>query len=164
MTFNVPVQELAAFLKKDVAARSAKALRAVQLTVALQGPRIAQRLVSNTKPMPVDRGTYRRSFHAEDLPNGAVFYNSAPHAGVMEYGRRPGTFPPVKALTEWVRRKRIERDPKKAAGIAFAIALKMKREGWPGAGRTAPRIVERTGKELLPLVMTAVRDALTGPI
>ena len=44
-------------------------------------------------------------------------------------GRGPGKRPPVAPLLEWVRFKGIEKDSKKALGIAFAIANKIAREG-----------------------------------
>lgn len=44
-------------------------------------------------------------------------------------GRPPGAPPPVQPLQDWVIAKGIERDPKKARGVAFAIRRKIMNEG-----------------------------------
>lgn len=83
-----------------------RAIGIIQRTVRLHGPRLAQREVDGISPKPVDRGTYRRSFHVEKIPTGAVIFNSAPHAAVIEYGRRAGSRPPpIDAIADWVLRK-----------------------------------------------------------
>ncbi len=44
-------------------------------------------------------------------------------------GRPPGAPPPISPLQDWVIAKGIERDPKKARGVAFAIRRKIMNEG-----------------------------------
>lgn len=86
----------------------AEAVKTIRTTVKLRGPQAVQRVIGNLPKMPVDRGTYRRSFQFEDIPNGAVAYNFQLYAPIIEYGRRPGAkMPPVAMLFEWVKRHRI---------------------------------------------------------
>lgn len=83
-------------------------VESMRTTVKVHAPRIAQTLVNQENPKPVDRGTYRRSFAADDVPGGVVFYNFAPHAAIIEEGRRPGAkMPPLQVIFDWVRRKKI---------------------------------------------------------
>lgn len=54
----------------------------------------------------VNTGYYKRAWKAERVDaETARIWNDAPYAGVIEYGRRPGTFPPLAALEPWVARK-----------------------------------------------------------
>ena len=53
------------------------------------------------------------------------------YAQPMESGSRPH-MPPVEPIAEWVRRK-LGKKPAEAKGIAFAIALKIAKEGSEGA-------------------------------
>jgi hypothetical protein len=43
---------------------------------------------------PVDQGTMRRAWDVHDEPNAVVLENDAPHAAIVELGRRPGKWPP----------------------------------------------------------------------
>lgn len=53
-----------------------------------------------------DQGTYRRAWAAKKIQGGAELRNDAPHAGVIEYGRRPGARrPPLEPILAWVRRR-----------------------------------------------------------
>lgn len=84
-----------------------EAVEVIRKTVKLHGPRIVQAEVQAVTPrIPVDRGTYRRSWRFEDMPGGAVVYNFSPHAPVIELGRRAGgRMPPLSVIADWVRRK-----------------------------------------------------------
>lgn len=106
--FTINPKELGRILTEDHARMVEASVRAIQTTVALHGPRIAQAVVASANPPPVDRGTYRRSFKAQKVANGAVFYNFAPYASIIEEGRRKGAkMPPVDVILAWVKRKRI---------------------------------------------------------
>ena len=76
-------------------------------------------------------------------------------------GRAPGAPPPVQPLQDWVIAKGIERNPKKARGVAFAIRRKImnegterykKRENWVGIDNKGKRIpggrLEQAEKEI----------------
>lgn len=80
----------------------------------------------------MDTGRYVQSWKAMPTENGAVTYNDAPYAGIIEFGRRAGARqPPVSALIPWIRRK-LRLSPKEAASAAFAIAREIGRKGIKG--------------------------------
>lgn len=135
-------------LKKD-AALVPEAVKTIRRVVKLHGPRLVQAEISELTKPPVDRGTYRRSFKFEDTKDGAVAYNFAPYAPVIEFGRRPGMkAPPLAAIMAWIERKGIGRQmgPKQRGpggrsavlrrkaqvrGLAYVIARQIKRRGLP---------------------------------
>lgn len=66
---------------------------------------------------------YSESFEKRMVPNGVNVDNSAPHADIIEFGRRPGApGPPVAAIQAWMDVKGIE-------GSARAIARAIHRRG-----------------------------------
>jgi hypothetical protein len=72
------------------------------------------------------------SLEAKVVGQGADFAVAIMGEDYLEYqdtGRRAGKMPPVDPLAKWVQQKGIESDPKKARGIAFAIAKAHKRIG-----------------------------------
>ena len=143
-------------------ARREAVVRAIQLTCATRAPMEIQKVVDATKPLPVDRGTYRRGFKVRDLRDGAMIYNSVLHAPIIEWGRRAGKMPPIDAITDWVIRKGMVphvRRGKKGAGwtvwdqrqaaqqIAWLIARKMK-------------ATAREGKHILGQALGAINSAV----
>lgn len=159
---RVSLDDLAATVGADIERIKPRVLAAVQDTVQVHGPRLFAAAVATAQPRPpVDRGTYRRNTHIEDLPDGAVMYNRTPYAGVIEEGRRPGRrMPPVRLLAEWVRRKGISKDPAEAKQIAFAIARKMKAQGWPFAPNQPMRIMGKVAERLDPLIQEEIDKAM----
>jgi hypothetical protein len=184
-TFTVNLTDLAKSLTEDHRRMLEVSVRAIQDAVSLHGPRIAQATVNSISPPPVDRGTYRRSFKAQKVANGAVFYNFAPHAPIIEMGRRPGSkMPPVGVILAWVKRKKIgatfagpvqptrkvystlggkSRKPgarklavdRQQRGIALMIARSIGRRGLP-----ARHVLALTEQVLTPIVEKAIDDAL----
>lgn len=116
-------------------------------------PEPAARPPAGYRP-PIDTGDYARSWKAEDIEGGALFYSAASpavKAGVIEEGRRPGVGIPIEPLAEWVRRKLGVQDPAQARGIAFAISMKQKKQGRPGLyvlKRAHPKILEAAEKNV----------------
>src|SRR5689334_12091271 len=103
---SIKLEDASSFVVKGHARRIQEAVETVRRLVRLQGPRAVQEAVDATSPLPVDRGTYRRSFRYDDIPRGIALANSAPYASVIEHGRRPGARqPPTSAIADWVRRK-----------------------------------------------------------
>ena len=52
------------------------------------------------------RGDYERGFYVRQTHDGALLGNNAPHAGVLEKGRRPGRKPPPAAvILLWMQEK-----------------------------------------------------------
>ncbi len=140
-------------LRKD-AGLVQEAVKVIRRTVKLHGPRLVQAEISALTRPPVDRGTYRRSFKFEDAKDGAVAYNFAPYAPIIEYGRRRGQkAPPVAAIAAWILRKGIGRQAgptgartsrtgerratvhklkqRQAMALAYVIARQIKRRGLP---------------------------------
>jgi len=121
-----------------------EAVEVIRRTVKLRGPQRVQEVISALAPRaPVDRETYRRDWHADDIPTGAAFYNSSPYASIIEWGRRIGAkAPPLKVIIDWVSRKKIAGDPgathaarsrdSEVRSVAFLIARAIKRRGIKG--------------------------------
>lgn len=77
----------------------------------------------------VNTGAFARSWRAIPLPDGAALTNSSSYAPVIEYGRRPGTFPPKAPLIEWIKRRLLtkpktkkRRGPRESAESSHAKA------------------------------------------
>lgn len=135
-------------LTKD-AGMVAEAVKTIRRVVKLYGPRFIQEEITSLAKPPVDRGTYRRSFRFDDVKDGAVIYNFAPYAPVLEYGRRPGQkAPPIAAIAAWIERKGIAaqfgprqrgaggraaamRRKAQVRALAYVIARQIKRRGMP---------------------------------
>ena len=135
------------------------AVAVIRRTVKLHGPRLVQEEIEKIQPYkPVDRGTYRRNFKFEDVPNGATVYNFAPHAAVVEWGRRPGQkAPPIAVIAEWVRRKGLvggkpgKGNPSAIRQAAFLIARAIRRRGIPGH-----HVLALAARRLDPIVQAAL--------
>ncbi len=79
----------------------------------------------------VDRRTYIQRFKAIRTREGTELRNDAPHAAVVEHGRRPGARrPPLGPIVDWVRRKLGKTGPAGRA-LAFQIARAIGRRGLP---------------------------------
>ena len=97
-------------------------------------------------PFPaVDRGIYREAWTVENIPDGAILFNPAPHAAAVEFGSRPFT-PPYSVILEWVirkfknritvadkasgrRRGRAARVDRQLVAIAWGVVNKIRRYG-----------------------------------
>jgi hypothetical protein len=168
-TFVHRPEDLARALAADGEASFGAVVGAIRTTCALRAPGIFQRLVDGEHPKPVDRGTYRRSLKVEKIERGATVYNSAPHAPIVEGGRRPGSrMPPLDLIAEWVRRKGVgvqvgpvrrgrSRPEVDVRGLAFVVARAIARRGLP-----AHRIFARLERQLTPVVQHAIADAAGG--
>ncbi len=157
----------------------AKCVQVIRKTVRLHGPRLVQQEIDTLQPRPVDRGVYRRSFHVGNVEGGAVLYNSAPHAPIIELGRRAGgRQPPISVIADWVIRKglfntrvtkkignriitktrRARRTPdlmRRARSVAYVIARAIAHRGLP-----AHRILEIASKEIDVLIRAELQKAI----
>lgn len=68
------------------------------------------------------------------------------YADVIEWGRNPGSMPPVDALVDWVRRKLGIDNEAEARSVAFAIATAIKQRGMAPSPYLRPA-VEQTNRE-----------------
>lgn len=68
----------------------------------------------------VNTAFYKRAWKQQALPDGARVYNAAPYAGVIEYGRRPGSFPPKEPIVRWIQR-RLGKSEKEARRLSFIV-------------------------------------------
>lgn len=96
----------------------------------------------------VDRGPLRNSIAVEVLNGGFEVRvgTNIVYAKAEEFGRMPGSHPPVAPLIAWAKRHGLA-DPE---GVAWAIARKMEREGtkphpflFPAFEEERPQIIER---------------------
>jgi hypothetical protein len=77
----------------------------------------------------VDEGTLLKSGNINrSFLNKTIIYNT-PYADSIEYGRLPGSMPPVESIKGWVKRKGIANDEKDINRISWAIAQDIKKNG-----------------------------------
>lgn len=113
--------------------RDTKFVEEAALDAALRGERDAVAL-TDRKGL-VDQSQFKLGWKHRRIPRGAELGNDAPHAPVIEYGRRPNRpGPPLAPIREWVYRKLVatgqvaEED---ADGLAFVIRRAIHRRGLP---------------------------------
>lgn len=132
--------EYALYIRRLGPAFKAAALRGTQRT-ALRAVADLQQETSLAPPAnpqqvgaggAVNTGNFKRSWRWSKLPDGAAVYNMAPYAGVIEYGRRPGSqMPPTRPIAQWIQR-RLGKNAKEAQGMAFAVAKAIGKRGLLG--------------------------------
>lgn len=149
----IPLDQPAAFQRflEGHVARQRADLERVSVEVANRGLAHAVKLTNEAKL--VDVGHFKRSWKVVRLANGgAQLVNDAPHAGVLEYGRRAGKkMPPLAPLVLWCRRK-MGLSEEEAKRAAFVIARKIAKDG------TKPhRIMSKTRDAMAGFLITAVR-------
>lgn len=77
----------------------------------------------------VDEGTLLKSGNIiRNFLDKEIVY-PVPYADAIEFGRLPGSMPPVEPLKEWVRRKQISNDENEINRIAWAIAKDIEQNG-----------------------------------
>ena len=77
----------------------------------------------------IDEGTLLKVGRVGGVNNVRTITYPLPYAESIEFGRTPGTMPPVSAIQGWVTRKLGIRDPKRANSIAWAISQNIKKHG-----------------------------------
>lgn len=77
----------------------------------------------------IDEGTLLKSgeIHREWL-NKSIIY-SVPYAEMVEYGRLPGSLPPMEPLKKWVKRKRIAIKEPELTQVTWRIIKNIKKHG-----------------------------------
>jgi len=140
-TRTMSLTQFQAFIGKLDAKTEAAAVRGFRRAAAFLHGRVVLE-IKQAQPHPaVDTGELANSVNTTMIPGGAIVSVDAPHAPVMEYGRRAGSrMPPVDAIADWVRRKGLAGAPragKRSAasyesairGIAFVIARSIAQKG-----------------------------------
>ena len=132
MTITITPEQLPAYLEALMRHRLAIA-REVALDVVLRGEASAVR--ETVKKGRVNLGEYKRGWDHRILPDGAELFNDAPHAAVMEYGRRPmRPGPPLAPILDWVLNKLVPNgvvEEWEADDAAFLIRRAIHRRGLP---------------------------------
>lgn len=136
------------------------AKRALLATSARLVAHIQTEVIPNLKPQPVDKGLYRAAWRFKRTPEGAEIYNTAPYASHIEYGVRAKNIKVgrlmINALAAWVKRKGIA-SGKETRGVAFAIAMDMKKRGIFQGGKGF-RVIEKALTRVREFVDQAVAD------
>ena len=79
----------------------------------------------------VNTGLMRSSIHKKTSDLRASVVVNAKYGSVVEYGRRPGKFPPVDAMRYWVKRKLRITGEREINAAAYMVGRKIARSGIP---------------------------------
>lgn len=92
----------------------------------------------------------------------SITASSLPYADPVEFGRRPGRMPPVKALIPWVERFIILKQGETAAGVAFVIAKAIAARGTQYYRQSPPgaRMFAQGGEAALPTIERIFKDRI----
>jgi hypothetical protein len=150
--------------RQRIAERFLPAAMRGALSAAMRGRVVVERL---TREAPaanpagvgsggaVDTGAFLRAWKAEATQDGARLYNDAPHAPIVERGRRAGAaMPPPDAIARWVRR-RLGVSESEARSVAFVVARAIATRGLVGR-----KIAERAAPEIAKLAVDEIRREL----
>ena len=109
------------------------------------------------KHTPVNFGLLKASiaFVARGGPGEGILASPLIYSSVMEYGRRPGTFPPPGPMQLWVRRQLGITNPKEIRSVAFLISRKIARTGIKGR-----KFFEQGIDRALPRAVRAMRGII----
>lgn len=77
----------------------------------------------------IDEGTLLKSGNIQREFLSKTITYSVPYADVMEFGRLPGSMPPVDPIKDWVRRKGLATEEKDVNRIAWAVAKDIEKNG-----------------------------------
>jgi hypothetical protein len=162
---------------KKINVGKSQAIRTALLIAARRG---ATELTQRSIAMRIfNYGVYARAWRGISHARGAAVTNAEPYAGVIEFGRRPGSrFPPRAPIEAWVKRKlggQIKQSVKARTGrkrvsksdvdaavkqAAFLIARKIARDGIQGkfvATDMLPRL-KTIAKEEIDKAMQKIAD------
>lgn len=148
MTARFTSQESAKFAKW-LQTRSESAVKnALYGTAMAIVSKILNEIIPAEPRQPVDIGTYRAGWKFKKIPNGAMVYNSVPHAIIIERGVRASNVKPGRAMhqaiTQWLIFKKIC-DLDEAPSMAWAVMMNMKKKGIFNEGKGL-RILEKAMK------------------
>lgn len=96
-------------------------------------------------------GRWGKELEVQAKQSGAHFIGTvrgADYTGALQFGRKPGGFPPINRIEQWIEDKRITSDIP-VRSLAFLIARKISREG--------TRYFKQGGTDLVDSVLTPQR-------
>lgn len=127
-TRQVTVEQFAELLRELPEEFTQAAVRGLRsAAMVLQGYAVEE--ITHAEPHPaVATGELARSVVSTPVEDGSIVKVDAPQGVFMEEGTRPH-FPPLQPLEDWVTLKGFARDPAAVRRIAYAIALKIARDG-----------------------------------
>ena len=131
-------------------------------------------VVPGEKPPPTDQGLYNASWEIEQIRNGAILFNTAPHAAVIEHGARAENIKVgrkmIDALAEWVVRKGLlgkgkgsiqtRSQEQEAQSTAWAIAQNMRKRGIFNRDAEGLHIAEKASKKAPQFVIEEIKAEL----
>lgn len=124
---------------------------------------IQNEIIPSEPRVPVDRGIYRGAWKVKPEEWGALVWNSAPHAPIVEDGARAENVKVgramIDALTEWVLRKKLATDQTEARHVAWAVAQSMKRNGIFDMGKGL-KIMAKAARRLPEMIVKEVTAEL----
>ena len=136
---KIDIQQAPAWVTKLGIDIRAAALRGLLSAALRTKNHIVTEIIPQEPRVPEDRKTYTNAWQVEKLPNGALVYNSAPHAPLIEYGVRAENVKigrlMIEALTAWVARKGLASKGDEATSMAWAIAKSMQKKGIFNGGK-----------------------------
>lgn len=95
------------------------------------------------------------------VDDGSIVRVEAPHAPFMEEGTRPH-FPPLQPLEDWVRVKGFASDAASVRRIAYAVALKIARDGIAPRHFFAKAVRQLESKQIIPREIARELNRMTG--
>ena len=102
----------------------------VQAKVGVEIRRSASRVLVDARAgVPVAYGRLKASGKVEAQGNNAKVSFGAGYAQWVEFGRRPGKWPPPRPIEDWVKKKGIASEEKRIKSIAFSVRRKIGQKG-----------------------------------
>jgi hypothetical protein len=164
--------------------RLAREMRVAAVKTAEFGVTAVQRTIRQTVPRPMASNTYMQSWAWKRTQRGAVLGTNVRHAIFVEIGRKAGKMPPVSAILEWVKLRRLVKPAKpkgrgkgtkKAAAeslaamqlaLAWKVARKIKNKGTAARfvlKRTMPKLQKYYIAESKKAISRAIKGASAAP-
>lgn len=145
-TRRLSLAQYAALIKDMPPEVEAAVMRGIK-SAALRGVGIIVKHIDTASPYPaVNNGALRQSVRVSFTARTAVLSVDAPHAIFIDKGTRPHR-PPIGPLIVWATRK-FGLDEREARRVAWAVALKIEREGIAPRNFMARAMAEIKGEVL----------------
>jgi hypothetical protein len=109
----------------------------------------------------IDTGLLANSGEVFHNDKGSFIRYNAPHAKSVEFGRSPGSMPPIEPIQKWAERKGIsdkrgKGNRKNVSSVAWAIAQNIKKNGIPPTPFLRSAVTK--GKHDLPKLINKIKE------